>query len=177
MGYFDQESKRLRFRKLSEHDIPGWIEFFEDNDRLHFLATDSTKTKDILAKDWISNQLERYKIHGLGLLAVEIKENGQFIGSGGIIPRELDGQNEYEIAYSLKPKFWKKGYGTEIAKQMKRFGFENIETNRFISIIHIDNSDSIHVAKKNGMNVLFRTEFMKMNVDVYGIEKIKLANN
>ncbi len=113
MKYFNQESERLRFRKFTENDISDWVEFFEENDRLHFLGLDLTKTKDILAKDWISNQLERYKIHGLGLLAVEIKENGQFIGSGGIIPRELDGQNEYEIAYSLKPKFWKKGYGTE----------------------------------------------------------------
>ena len=171
MNYFDQESKRLRFRKLSENDISGWIEFFEDNDRLHFLATDSTKTKDFLAKDWITRQLQRYKENGLGLLAVELKENGKFIGMGGIIPRELHGKNEYEIAYSLKPKFWKMGYGTEVAKQIKSFGFKNIETNRFISIIHIENSDSIHVAKKNGMHVLFRTEFMEMPVDVYGIER------
>lgn len=171
MDYFNQESKRLRFRKLSENDIPGWTEFFDDNDRLHFLAMDSTKTKGFLAKDWITRQLQRYQENGFGLLAVELKENGKLIGMGGIIPRELKGKNEYEIAYSLKPKFWKMGYGTEVAKQIKSFGFKNLETNRLISIIHVENSDSIHVAKKNGMHVLFRTEFMEMLVDVYGIER------
>ncbi len=173
MKYFNQESERLRYRKLTKNDISSWVEFFEKNDRLHFLGLDLTKTKDVLAKDWIIRQLERYEEQGLGLLAVEIKENGKLIGMGGIIPRELNGKSEHEIAYSLKPEFWKKGYGTEIAKQMKRFGFKNIETNRFISIIHIENTDSIHVAKKNGMNVLFRTEFMGMNVDIYGIKKNK----
>lgn len=170
MSYFNQKSERLRFRKLTENDISSWVEFFEDNDRLIFLGVDLTKTKEVLAKDWILRQLVRYEEQGLGLLAVEIKESGKFIGMGGILPRELNGENEYEIAYSLKPEFWRKGYGTEIAKQMKSFGFDNIETNRFISIIHISNSDSIHVAKKNGMNILFRTEFMGMKVDVFGIE-------
>jgi RimJ/RimL family protein N-acetyltransferase len=171
MDYFNQESDRLRFRKLTEEDIPSWVDFFVNNDRLRFLGiTDWSKSKETLAEDWIRKQLDRYEQEGFGHLAVELKESGEFIGMGGILPRELKGKTEYEISYSLKPPFWKKGYGTEMAKQMKRFGLKNIDSNRFISIIEVENVDSIHVAKKNGMSALFNTEFLGMDVVVYGLE-------
>lgn len=170
MDYFSQESERLKFRKITEKDIPSWVEFFVDNDRLHFLGiTDWSKSKEVLAKEWIMAQLDRYEKEGLGHLAVEIKESGEFIGMGGILTRELNGKKEYEVSYSLKPTFWKKGYGTEIAKQMKKYGVKNIKTDRFISIIETENIDSIHIAEKNGMSALFNTEFLSMKVIVYGI--------
>lgn len=170
--YFYQESKRLTFRKLTQDDVSKWFAFFIDNDRLHFLGMDDTKPHEELAKDWIMAQFKRYEDFGLGHLAAELKTTKELIGLCGIIPRELHEQREYEVAYSLIPRFWKKGYGTEMAKQMKQFADKNIDTKRFISIIHIDNTDSINVAAKNGMKVLFRTEFMGMTVDVYGIDRL-----
>jgi len=119
MDYFNQESERLLFRKLTKEDIPNWIEFFDNNDRLKFLGIDLSKTKEQHATDWIMMQLERYEKQGLGHLAAVIKETQEFIGVGGILPRELEGRKEYEIAYSLIPRFWKRGYGTELAIKMK----------------------------------------------------------
>ena len=168
MDYFNQESDRLIFRKLTTKDIKSWIEFFVDNDRLHFLGMDLSKNKQELATEWINAQLTRYEKQEFGHLAVEIKETNEFIGMGGILPRTLNDKNEYEIAYSLKPKYWGKGFGTEIAKQIKEFGLKNIETDRFISIIDIRNFQSANVAKKNGMKVLFEMEYLGMDVNVYG---------
>jgi len=169
-NYFYQESERLRYRKLTRYDIPEWTKFFIKNDRLKYLGIDLTKDAETHAIEWIEKQLERYEIQGLGHLAVEAKDTNEFIGVGGIIPRELKNRKEYEIAYSLLPKFWKKGYGTELAKQMKSYGRQNIETDRLVSIIETENIDSIKVAIKNGMKVLFEMEYLGMNVKVYGIE-------
>lgn len=171
MDYFNQESERLKYRKLTKEDIPSWIEFFINNKRLKYLGMDLQKSKEALAEEWIKAQLNRYENQGLGHLAIELKDSGNFIGMGGILPRELNGFNEYEIAYSLKPKYWGNGYATEIAKTMREFGSKNINTSRFISIIAVENIDSAKVACKNGMNVLFKTEYLGMNVDVYGINK------
>ncbi len=184
MDYFNQESERLRFRKLTENDIPNWVNFFENNDRLHFLGMDLSKGKEVLAEEWIRMQFKRYETQGLGHLAAEDKENGEFIGLGGILPRELEGKTEYEIAYSLLPKFWKKGYGTELAQQMKSYGIGGLEKKKkklknillpqgsfHFHSLYIDNYDPlIHVAKKNGMKVLFRMEYSGMTVDIYGVE-------
>ena len=173
MDYFKQQSNRLTFRKLTEDDIPSWIEFFENNDRLHYLGMDLQKSKESLAEDWIKAQLIRYKKQGLGHLAVELKDSGDFIGMGGILPRELNGKKEYEIAYSLKPKFWAHGYATEIARTMRDFGSKIIDTDRFISIIDVSNVASANVARKNGMDILFKTEYLGMMVNIFGIEKQK----
>ena len=171
MDYFNQESDRLIYRQLTEDDIPSWIEFFINNDKLKYLGMDLQKSKEVLAKEWINAQLNRYKKQGLGHLAIVLKESNEFIGMGGILPRELNGIKEYEIAYSLKPKFWGFGYATEIAKTMKKYGFKNIETNRFVSIIDVNNTDSAKVAQKNNMNILFNTNYLGMEVDVYGINR------
>ena len=169
-SYFNQESERLTFRKLTKNDIESWSEFFENNDRLNFLGIpDISKDKNEIAAEWIERQLERYENEGFGHLAAIEKSNGEFIGMGGILPRIVLEQNEFEIAYSLKPKFWKKGFGTEIANQMKKFGFDNAISNKFISIIAIENLDSINVAKKNGMKIIEETEYAGMNVYVFGI--------
>lgn len=177
MNYFDQQSERLIYRKLTGADIPAWTEFFVNNDRLAYLGIDTAKTKETLAEEWITLQFKRYKEQGLGHLAVQLKDTGEFIGMGGILPRELEGNNEYEIAYSLLPEFWGQGYGTEIATTLRDFGFKNIATGRFISIIHVDNQQSANVARKNGMDVIFRTRYLGMDVEVYGIAKPVSVNN
>jgi RimJ/RimL family protein N-acetyltransferase len=173
MNYFNQESERLKFRKLTRDDIPVWTSFFVNNDRLRFLGIDLSKSPEMHANEWIEKQLERYESLGLGHLAVELKESNEFIGVGGIIPRELDGNIEFEIAYSLLPQFWKQGYGTELAKQMKKYGLDHIQTKRFVSIIHKQNSDSIQVARKNGMRILFETQYLGIDAVVYGIDNFR----
>ena len=40
MDYFNQQSERLVFRKLTKEDVPSWTEFFENNEFLGFLGID-----------------------------------------------------------------------------------------------------------------------------------------
>jgi ribosomal-protein-alanine N-acetyltransferase len=167
MDYFHQESERLIYRKLTYDDQKSWEEFFVNNDRIHFLGLDPTKSKEELSKETMDKQLSRYKEDGNGLLAVIEKVSGNLIGLCGILTREIKEKKEYEIGYSIKPAYWKKGYATEAAKQMKDFGLKTKLSNRFISIIHKDNEDSFAVARKNGMNPYLVTKFMNMDVVIY----------
>ena len=177
MNYFEQQTTRLKFRKLTRKDIPNWTKFFINNDRLKFLGIDLTKSPETHATEWIEKQIDRYETQGLGHLAVELKDTNEFIGVGGIIPRELENRSEFEIAYSLIPQFWKKGYGIELAHQMKEYGFSNLKAKRFVSIIDKDNTDSINIAIKNGMNILFETQYLGMEVQVYSIQNNTCTNN
>jgi len=167
MEYYNQESVRLRFRKLTIEDIPDWSEFFINNDRLKYVGINSIKSKETMAEGWIKGTLKRYENQEFGFLAVELKDSGDFVGMGGILIWELNGRKEHEIAY---------GYATEIAQTIKNYCFKNINTDRFISIIHVENIASAKVAKKNGMHVLFKTDFRGMVVDVYGIKNTVYRN-
>jgi len=169
MDYFNQESVRLNFRKVTIADIPRWAEFFVNNDGLKFVGINSVESKEKMAEGWIEGSLKRYENNEFGFLAVELKGSEEFIGLGGILIWELNGRKEHEIAFSLIPRYWGNGYATEIAQTIKNYGFHNIDTDRLISIIHVDNIASVKVAQKNGMSVLFNTEFHGMNVEVYGL--------
>ncbi|MFK8044826.1 MAG: GNAT family N-acetyltransferase [Crocinitomicaceae bacterium] len=170
MNYFNQFSERLNFRKLTKADIPQWIQFFKNNDRLKYLGMDLTVADEVHAEDWIRAQFLRYEKSGLGQLAMEVKGTAELVGLGGIIERQLLCKKEYEIAYSVIPKYWGNGYATELAKTMMRYGELNIDTNRFISIIEKSNAESANVAMKNGMKIMFDTQYLGMDVNVFGKE-------
>lgn len=174
MNYFNQQSERLVFRKLTKEDIPSWIEFFENNKFLGFLGVDVSKSSSELATEWIEMQLWRYQNQGFGHLAVILKDTNEFIGVGGILPREIQGHQEYEIAYSLKSEFRGRGFATELAKNMVAFAQKNVSAYRFISIIHIATMNSIRVAEKNGMTAGELTEFNGMPVSFWFIEKLPM---
>tara|TARA_R110002050_G_scaffold204327_1_gene339612 strand:- start:102524 stop:103885 length:1362 start_codon:yes stop_codon:yes gene_type:complete len=167
-AYFNQESERLVFRKLTKLDIDSWSSFFTNNNRLHFLGIKPGKTDEELAVEWIDKQINRYNNEGLGLLALVDKNTNQLVGTCGIMARVINNQHEMEIGYSIKPEFWGKGYATEAAIEMREFGMKNKMANRFISIIHEENVDSMKVATKNQMLPLFNYRYLEMPVMIYG---------
>jgi RimJ/RimL family protein N-acetyltransferase len=170
MSYFEQESERLLYRALTEDDIEEWSVFFRNNDRSKFLGLTQMKEPEDMARDMIVRQLNRYKEFGLGMLAAINISTGKLIGIAGIIPREINGKREYEIGYSLIPTRWGMGYGTEMAKQMRAYGEEEGIAKRFISIIDIRNNPSMNVARKNGMDILFQTNYENSDVYIFGYE-------
>ncbi|MFT4681815.1 MAG: ribosomal-protein-alanine N-acetyltransferase [Flavobacteriales bacterium] len=170
--YFNQESARLTYRALTINDVEDWKAFFVDNDSLHFVGMVDKGTVSEMAEYWIDKQLKRYIDGEYGMLGAIEKETGNVVGQVGILPRnDVSNFLEYEIGYSLKPPYWGMGYGTEMAQQMKQFGFENNVSNRFISIINKENEASIKVAKKNGMKLLFEIYYYEMEMFVYGLER------
>jgi len=172
--YFEQESEHFYYRKMSMDNIATWSGFFIHNDRLRFLGIDPTgKSKNELSQVWIQKQLDRYEAFGLGHLAAFAKENNELTGVAGILPKTIEGAIMYEVAYSLLPEHWGKGYATEMAQQMKHFGFSHLKLESMISIIHIENYDSAKVAIKNGMTIWKNTTYMDMDVQIYKIKKVK----
>lgn len=169
-NYFKQESKRLLYRKLTLEDIPSWEPFFVNNDRLPYMGIRLDLDSQTQAKNWITKQLKRYESPFQGHLAVIKKSSNTFIGMAGLFPREIEQNKEYEVAYSLLPKYWGNGYGTEMARQLKEFGMTHQVANRYVSIIHKENIASMNVAKKNGMDILYEAVFEGMPVFVFGIE-------
>ena len=167
MDYFNQHSERLTFRKCSLEDIPVWSEFFHDRSRLPWLGLDPEKDPALAAEDWIRRQLERYEVCGLGHLAATLKVDGRLIGMGGVIPRTLDGKEQFEVAYSLIPEFRGNGYASEIASKMVEFARGELGFSRLISIIHTDNESSKRVTRNAGMEFWKRTKYNDIPVHVY----------
>jgi RimJ/RimL family protein N-acetyltransferase len=169
-SYYNQSSDRIQFRKLTEADKLTWQSFFVDNDHLRFVAQDPALGKAFLSDRWINYQLDHYSKDNFGLLALIEKSTGAFIGQAGILVRDIKGKREYEIGYSLKQEFWRKGLASEASQHLKEYGRSIKLAPRFISMIHPENLGSIKVAEKNGFKYLFDATFMEMDLRVYGEE-------
>ena len=166
-----QETERLKFRLLRQTDFDSWVELFNDSDAGSFLGMQDIDSPIDQCKEWFKRSEQRYKKDLGGMNVLIDKSNKNFIGQCRLLIQDVDGQKELEVGYSIIPSFWNQGYATEAARKCRNYAFENDFTDTLISIIHIDNIRSERVALKNGMIKTKQTEFRKMPVNIYRINK------
>ena len=165
-----QETKRLRFRPLRQEDRVSMLPLFQ-KDVGRFIAVDITKSPEDQCKQWFDRQLKRYEEDRGGLNILESKETGEVIGTCGLLVQVVNDQTELEVGYSILPAFWNRGYASEAARKCRDYAFENNLAESLISIIHVENVQSMKVAQHNGMSVDCNADFMGMPVNIYRIYK------
>jgi RimJ/RimL family protein N-acetyltransferase len=77
--------------------------------------------------------------------------NDQLIGHCGIIDKEVESGNEYEIVYMLSKSAWGKGYATEAAAAILDYAYKQLGLRRIIALIRQGNTKSEKVAVKIGL--------------------------
>lgn len=82
------------------------------------------------------------------------KSSGKFIGRGGLTNREWNSQNEIEMGYTFKRSCWGKGYATELAKEMVKWGFVHLSFPAIHGFCHLENTVSQKVLLKTGLKYL-----------------------
>ena len=95
------------------------------------------------------------------------KQTGQLIGHCGLLVQTVDEIKELEIAYSLLPAYWNKGYATEAAMKCRDVAFENKFSDSLISIISVTNVPSEKVALKVGMKKDKETVYNGNRVNIF----------
>ncbi|KAA1469813.1 acyl-CoA N-acyltransferase [Dentipellis sp. KUC8613] len=82
-------------------------------------------------------------------VVVEDKESGKFVGRAslrGATPRNRDA----EVAISLSPEWWGKGYGTEIMTWLVDYGFRGLGLHRLSLSATSNNERALALYKKVG---------------------------
>jgi len=146
------ETPRLSLRHLVMDDLDNLFALYRDPEiRKYFpegiLNYDDTKEE----LEWHMNGHPRHP--ELGLWATVYKETGRFIGRCGLLPWDIDGKLEIEIAYLLDKKFWHQGLATEAANGIMKYAFEKLTLSRLICLIDPDNIASQRVAERIGMSL------------------------
>ena len=85
-------------------------------------------------------------------LAVVPKDQKQLIGNCGIRINDME-LREANIGYELDSQFWGKGYATEAARAILRFGFEELGMHRIYACTLAVNKGSARVLEKLGMRL------------------------
>lgn len=163
-----QQTTRLLFRKIERADFDQWLSFFEDpQTSQHWISED--KPAHTQCYDWYQRQQQRYDENLGGMNALIEKSTGTLVGHAGLLIQQVDGQTEMEVAYSLLPAHWGKGYAAEAALKCRDYAFENSFAKSLISIISVTNTPSISVALRNGMHVGHETVYKGNKVKIFRI--------
>ena len=146
------ETNRLLLRHLVLEDLNDLFSLYRDPEiRRYFPEGVLTFEETREELEWHMNGHPKYP--KLGLWATIHKETGTFIGRCGLLPWEIDGRLEVEIAYLLDKSFWHQGLATEAAKGILDYGFGKLNLTRLICLIDPENIASQRVAERIGMTL------------------------
>lgn len=152
------ETERLLLRGWRDDDLDALAAMNADPEVMRYISDGSVRDREQSAAALRKAQ-ENWEAHGYGLFAVEVLRSGELAGWAGFavpefLPEVLPAM---EIGWRLSRQCWGRGYASEAAAAALGFGFETIDTDRFLSIRHVDNARSARVMEKIGMSYAFDT--------------------
>jgi ribosomal-protein-alanine N-acetyltransferase len=161
------ESKRLILRRYIEEDAVELYNTLNDENVLHYIPEDKITMEEAKnAVKWLISNYDKgldedYKYS----YVVESKETGEYMGWCGFGYLDFD-RSKTEIYYTLKSKFWNKGYATEamelIMDEINRLQIENV-----VVLVKEDNLSSKRVIEKLGFKFVRVVEDMEDEFKFY----------
>jgi RimJ/RimL family protein N-acetyltransferase len=139
---------RLVLRTYRRDDLPLFAALNADAEVMRYLGGVplSRRESDEIA-EWAQ---ALYAREGIGLLAVERREDGAFVGMCGL--HHLDWYpDDVEVAWRLDRAHWGHGYATEAAAAWLDVAFGSLRLRRVISVTDVPNARSRAVMSRLGM--------------------------
>ena len=160
------ETPRLLLR---EFDIDDAQSFYDLNLNPNVIKyTGNSAFKDIEeAKEFLNNYSD-YKENGFGRWAVINKATKEFIGWCGL--KNDKKTDETDIGFRFFETFWNQGFATESAKACINYGFENLNLKTIIGRAMKENTASIKVLEKIGLQYVKDFNFDGQEGVIFQIE-------
>lgn len=144
------KTERLRLRQLKDEDYELFFTMSENPLVSEYLPPFPDKEASDCFLDYLR---ENFEARGWGFWAIERKDDKKFMGIVGLHKPgpEFGVRPCIEIGWRLAPEFWGKGYVTEAAREVLRFGFIEIGLHEIVSFTALGNTRSIAVMERIGM--------------------------
>jgi len=94
------ESARLQFREMSPDDLDDMAALLGDPDVMTYYPAPRTRAQ---AQQWIDWNRGLYRSRGYGLWIISVTASGEFAGDCGLTPQLIDGREELEVGYHVRP--------------------------------------------------------------------------
>src|SRR5262245_22435790 len=108
------ETKRLLLKFPTPDDLMSLLQLRTNPEVMHYIGDGSVQTIEDV-KRFLKTATSYQEKYGLGFCSVFEKDTGEFVGQAGLGHLGFDDtQPDIEVAYRLLPKFWGKGYATEL---------------------------------------------------------------
>ena len=145
------ETPRLALRHLVPEDLEALFALYGDAEMRRYFP-DGTRTLEETKQEleWFLHGHPKYP--ELGLWATVERSSGDFLGRCGLLPWEIEGKHEVELAFLIEKSRWSEGFATEAAAAIVGYAGNVLHLQRLICLITPGNSASARVAQKIGMS-------------------------
>jgi [ribosomal protein S5]-alanine N-acetyltransferase len=93
----------------------------------------------------------------LAMWATVLKDDGRYIGRCGLYPsigREKRGEQkvagEAVLGFYLAREYWGQGFASEAGRAFVKFGFDELNLERIVTAVQVENTASVRVLEKIG---------------------------
>lgn len=139
------ETTRLKLRPYTEADIPELLPLIGTRE----VAATTLRIAHPYTEQDARAFLELAKEPDKLWLAISLRSDGRQVGGIGL---RIDKQYQHaELGYWLGVPFWGRGYATEAATEILRYGFETLALHRIFASHFRQNPASGRILKKIGM--------------------------
>ena len=139
------ETARLKLRPYTEADLPELLPLIGTRE----VAATTLRIAHPYTEQDGRAFLQLAKDPDKLWLAITLRSDGRQIGGIGL---RIDQQHQHaELGYWLGVPFWRRGYATEAATEMLRYGFETLALHRIFASHFKHNPASGRILKKIGM--------------------------
>jgi RimJ/RimL family protein N-acetyltransferase len=158
------ETARLRLTALTERHFDDYAAMLADPDSTRWIG-DGQPLDRINAWRSLAMLIGHWQLRGYGMWALELKENGEFIGRAGLFHPE--GWPDLELGWMLKPEHRHHGYATEAGNAVLDFAWHRLHAPRVISLVRIGNDASDRVAERLGGEHIEDMDFYGSDTHVF----------
>ena len=139
---------RLSLRRFTLDDLDLLDRLASDPRVMAFLGgVKDRATTEIMLRVRILEYYERHP--GLGIWATVERASGGCVGFH--VLNHIQGEADIQVGYALFTEVWGKGYATEMAIGLLRYGFGTLQLPTIVAITNLDNTVSQRVLLKAGL--------------------------
>ncbi|TQR41080.1 N-acetyltransferase [Campylobacter sp. MIT 12-8780] len=168
------ESKRTYARVLVEDDFKALHEILSDERVMYSWGHGFSEAE---SKEWLLFQMQCFKLDGFCKFGVFNKKSQVLMGCVGLNYEFIRLENAFkerivELGYVFSTQFWGQNYAFESTKVCCEYAFNILNLKQIYALISANNTASIKLAKKLGMQEIGKNTLEK-NELVFKLEHTK----
>ncbi len=136
---------RLRLRRFSLADLDLLDRLNGDPETMRYMGGPMSRARsEAMLRERILEDYERFP--GLGIWATVERTSGECVGMH--VLNHIQGETDVQIGYRLFPRYWGRGYATEMSVALIRYGFVELGLDRIAAIADPGNLASHRILEK-----------------------------
>ena len=142
------QTERLSLERIRSEDVDDMIAMQQDD---RFVEVFGHRSDPDRVRAFTAKQIDDWDRLGFSLWTIRDREAGAFIGRGGLRSVAIEGVDEVELGYGLRPEWWGRGLATELSRTALAIGFERLELESIVAFTMPTNTRSRNVMEKVGL--------------------------